>query len=439
MKNLILTLIFTLPLTLWGQGWEQTFGDSLYNSGQYIQQTSDGGYILTGGINSTNSDEIGDDIIILKTDINGDEVWRKTYGGIYRDIGYDVKNSIDGGFIICGNTNGSPDTSEIIVIKTDQEGNEIWTKTFGINGYNNGYSIDLTNDGGYIITGSTGSFGYGSSDVYLIKTDENGNELWFNTFGGSSGDVGNSVQQTSDGGYIITGSTGSFGNGLEDVWLIKTDGNGQEQWNQTFGGIEVDMGYSVQQTDDGGYIITGRTRSFGNGLEDVWLIKTDGNGQEQWNQTFGGINKDIGSYISITDDNGFIICGYTKSFDNPYGDIFIIKTNDSGDEVWNQTFGEFGFYKECNCIQQTDNDEFILVGTKQFTKFDKLDNISHIYLIKTNQFGNITSTFEIPLPNPNRKLEKTVNLIGQEIKPQTNTPIIELFDDGSTQKKIIIE
>jgi len=161
-----------------------------------------------------------------------------------------------------------------------------WTQTFGGASTDYGWSIQQTDDG-YIIAGHTESFGNGTSDVWLIKTDSEGQEEWNQIFGGNNYDKGFAVQQTTDGGYIIVGYTNSFGNGNFDVWLIKTDDNGNEQWNQSFGGIEDDFGFSIQQTNDGGYIITGYTMSFGNGSYDVWLIKADGNGNEQWNQTFG--------------------------------------------------------------------------------------------------------------------------------------------------------
>ena len=228
----------------------------------------------------------------------------------------------------------------------------------------------------------TESYGAGNKDAFLIKTDASGDSLWTKTFGGSKFDLGNSVQQTNDGGYIVTGRTASFGAGSLDVYLIKTDGNGDSLWTKTFGGSSFDLGFSVQQTTDGGYIIIGGTDSYGNGDRDVYLIKTDVNGDLIWTKTFGGPDFDLGTSVQQITDGGYIILGGTNSFGNGDRDLLFIKADGN---------------------------------------------------------GNITSILDFPTPNPNRKLERIVDLLGREIKPQPNKLFIEIYDDGTITKKIIVE
>jgi len=306
---------------------------------------------------------------------------------------------------------------------------------FGGPDSDHGSSVQQTTDGGYIICGGTSSFGNGGSDVYLIKTDGNGQEQWSQTFGGSNSDWGRSVEQTTDGGYIITGKKEVIWPDIDsDVWLIKTDGNGIEQWNKTFGGTGVEEGWSVQQTTDGGYIITGRTESLGNGSNytDVYLIKTNGNGTEQWSQIFGGIDYDRGYSVQQTTDGGYIITGNT-SLGNGMQDVYLIKTDGNGTEQWSQIFGGTA-YDEGQSVQQTSDGGYIIAGyTRSFG-----NGLGDVYLIKTDGNGNVTSTFNIPI-NPNRKLEKVVDILGKETKPQTNIPFIEIYDDGTVEKRIVIE
>ena len=344
------------PYTL----WTQTFGGSNGDYGRSVQQTDDGGYIIAGYTYSYGAGSC--DFYLIKTNTSGNEQWSQTYGGRDGDVGRSVQQTSDGGYIILGYTY-SPVTQsyDVYMIKTYENGNELWWQTFGGSSDDRGYSVQQTDDGGYIIAGITESYGAGVYDVYLIKTDAEGNEEWWQTFGGSNADRGYSVQQTSDGGYIIAGYTWSYGAGADDVYLIKTDANGNEQWSQTFGGNSNDLGQSVQQTSDGGYIIVGYTLSPSTGYYDVYLIKTDANGNESWSQTFGGSSDDRGNSVQQTSDGGYIIAGRTSSYGAGSGDVYLIKTDTSGNEQWYQTFGgsedDWGY-----SVQQTDDGGYIIAG-----------------------------------------------------------------------------
>jgi hypothetical protein len=202
----------------------------------------------------------------------------KTYRGTDLEGAYSVQQTSDGGYIVAGRTWSLDVVWDIFLIKTDANGDVIWAKTYGGTNDEKAYSIQQTSDGGYIVAGYTYSFGAGDRDIFLIKTDASGNLQWAKTFGGTNLDSAFSVQQTSDGGYIVAGWTYSFGAGGGDIFLMKTDASGNLQWAKTFGGMNDDGATSVQQTSDGEYIVAGRTWSFSAGLYDIFLVKTDANG-----------------------------------------------------------------------------------------------------------------------------------------------------------------
>jgi hypothetical protein len=428
MQKILFILLLTIPFIGFGQGFEKTFGGANFDLGYSVQPTSDGGYIITG---STESYGNGDaDVYLVKTDANGDSLWTKTFGGASQDYGSSLQLTSDGGYVIAGRTEYGNGDKDVYLIKTDANGDTLWTKTYGGTSLDFGFFVLQTTDGGFIITGATESFGNGGRDVYLVKTDANGIEQWAQSFGGSVFDIGNCVQQTTDGGYIIVGGTNSFGNGNRDVYLVKTDDNGVEQWNQTFGGVEFDVGNSVKQTSDGGYIITGRTASFGAGDKDVYLIKTDGSGTEQWYKTFGGPSFDLGTCVHQTPDGGYVICGGADSFGAGARDAYLIKTDSNGTELWNETFGGANFEIAYHMQLTSDGGYVIIGGTDSYGNGDR-----DFFLIKTE--ANTTAIFN--LPNPNRKLQKIVDILGRETNPQPNNIIIEIYDDGSVKKKIVVE
>ena len=373
------------PFLPTANGWMKTFGGTDNDFGTSVHQTTDGGYIITG-VTAYNYSTGRSDVWLIKTDGTGDMVWNKSFGGTDCNYGSSVQQTADGGYIITGSTYGYYfDYSNAVLIKTDSNGNKIWNRTFN-EGW--GYSAQQTTDGGYIITG------YHDDDVWLIKTDSNGDKVWDRTFwytlDYSCSEWGNSVQQTTDGGYIITGiilSSDPF-NEINDIWLIKTDSNGRKEWDKTFGGpIWIDEGLSVQQTTDRGYIIVGYTYSRGAGDDDVWLIKTDSNGNKIWDKIFGRktyrtTNSDGGRSVQQTTDGGYIIAGYSEDIFGLRNDVWLIKTDNNGDMMWSRTFGGTGL-DEGFSVQQTTDGGYIIAGFTSTVDTFEYD----VLLIKTDSQG----------------------------------------------------
>jgi hypothetical protein len=444
MKNLIFVFACLMSLSCFGQGWEHTYGGPYDESSFSVQQTTDGDYVICGYAASA---KIGNRYVYLfKINVNGATQWSQTYGSA-NGLGASVQQTTDGGYIIVGGTGSGASDYDVYLIKTDGNGIEQWSQTYGGTEYDTGYSVQQTTDGGYIITGytETSFFPDSSNKIYLIKTDGNGVEQWSHTFSGpvdvlgQSGQgpsMGWSVQQTSDGGYIITGYTEEYSN---KIYLIKTDGNGVEQWSQTYGGDDAwSVGKSVQQTTDGGYIITGYTEYFTKddlSYSYVYLIKTDGNGVEQWSHTFSGPVNAWGQSVQQTTDGGYIIVGgaTTSETDYRYSDVYLIKTTENGGEQWSQTYGgiepdyEFG-----RSVQQTTDGGYIIAG--RTISGENTD----IYLIKTDSEGTLSSSFTIPTPS-NRKLEKVVDVLGREVNHTTNQILFHIYDDGSVEKKFVVD
>lgn len=318
--------------------WTRTYGGTNADAGRSVQHTSDGGYVVVGNTASFGSGLA--DVYLVKTDSNGELLWSRTYGGTNWDIGCSVRQTLDGGYVVAGHTfSYGAGLWDVYLVKTDKNGDTLWTRTYGGTDWDYGYAVQQTADSGYIIAGETWSFGGGRNDVYLIKTDASGNALWTQTYGDTQREIAYSVQQTEDGGYIVVGETISFGAGRGDVYLIKTDASGDSLWTKTYGDTWYESGASVRQTSSGGYIVVGETWSFSAGRSDVYLVKTDANGSLIWAKSYGDTNYDYGSSVRETRDGGFIIAGSTWSFGAGLYDVYFLRVDANGDTTWTLTCG----------------------------------------------------------------------------------------------------
>jgi hypothetical protein len=416
-KNLLIFLsTFIVSASLYGQVMSHRVYQRDSSMAYGGQQTTDGGYIM-GGLASVNPTNV--DFLAVKTNALGDTLWTKTYGGIGDEESYGMQQTTDGGYIFIGiDSSSGLGNYNVFAVKTDANGDTLWTKSYGGNSYDFGQAVQQTVDGGYIIAGYTGSFGAGDADVYLLKITANGTLSWSKTYGGVYGDKAWSVKQTADGGYIMAGNTSSFGvtpNGnANDLFLLKTDASGTLTWSKTYGKDGDDWGYGVAQTYDGGYAVTGLSTKGSTDLgSEVLFMKTDAIGDTVFTKSFGGTNYDQGLAIIQTNDSGLAIGGQASSFGNGLGDLYLIKTDKTGNLIFNATFGGNSI-DWTNTICQTADSGFALMG---YTNGFGVDS-SSFYLVKTDKTGNSYSCYQT---NPTPTIIKGIAIISNAAAI-TNTP-----------------
>ena len=285
-----------------------------------------------------------------------DTLWTKTYGGEDYDVGMSVQQTTDGGYIIAGTTRSFGGGSmEVWLIKTNPNGDTVWTKTYGGTQYEEARSVQPTVDGGYVIAGRTQSYGWGDHDVWLLKTNANGDTTWAKRYGGYWDDYAFSVQQTTDGGYIVAGATQPSGN-VFDVYLVKTDADGDTMWTRIYGWPNHDYGYSVRQTIDGGYVITGYA-TFADSR--ALLLRTDANGDTLWTKFYH--DKSSGHAVQQTADGGYIVVGTAVTDSTYWDDVYLLKADANGDTMWTKRYG--GYRSDSGrSVQQTADSGYIVTG-----------------------------------------------------------------------------
>lgn len=405
--------LFTLALIvgLFSQNNAQTvfrksFGGAKDDSGRSMDICPDGGYIMAGYSKSFNTTEV-DDIYVVKANAAGEEVWSKTFAGAKTDMAHFVTCVPGGGFVITGTTNsysadGKPDA---FLMKIDDSGNMLWQKFYGGGGDDLGKEVRPTSDGGFIIVGYTSSFS-SYYDAMLVKTDANGNQQWIKNYGSNNYyDNGYSVRQTPDGGYIFVGKQMYSAQLWDaDTWLVKTDANGNMEWNKTYGGQDEEEGQYISLTPDGGYIFASDSQSNTAGNYDALVIKTDASGNQVWRKLFGGSGKDIAKSIEPTNDGGYIMGGITRT-NLPNPNYWILKMTDNGDFQWDTNYGGSN-HEHLYIVKQTADNGYIVFGYESSLAGP---NGQDYWLIKTDAqgtllFDNKTATLKNTVtvfPNPN--------------------------------------
>jgi predicted secreted protein len=339
---------------------ERTFGGVDVEYNYAMINGSDGGYIMAGHTSSFGAGLT--DAWIVKVDSEGNHQWNCTYGGMNDDVFISIIATPDGGYALTGLTESDGlGQMDALLVKINNLGEVQWNHTYGGTGNDYGGSLALTHDGGFVICGYTESFGLGAQDFYLIKTDDSGNMLWNKTYGGYNSERASSIIVTGDGGFLLIGLTESFPISTQDIWIVKTDLNGDHLWNRTIGGSDADFAHAGLSSPDGGFVITGKTESYGAGNSDAWLVKIDENGNLEWNRTFGGFALDYTTTIISANDGGYVLAGRTMSFGEGGQDMWLIKTNSFGEIEYDQTFG--GPYDDVTYgIVENGDEGFALAG-----------------------------------------------------------------------------
>ncbi|MFN0213303.1 MAG: T9SS type A sorting domain-containing protein [Saprospiraceae bacterium] len=476
MNNFIITSILLLYIAAASAQpniqWQKCLGGSNFDIASSVQQTSDGGYIVAGLTQSNNGDVSGNhgsvDLWVTKLNSNGEIQWQRALGGSNVDVGGKIIQTNDGGYILVGfvlsnngDISGNHGEADFWVVKLNSSGAIQWQKTLGGSKGDEPQAIQQTLDGGFIVVGYTNSNdgdvsgNHGQYDFWVVKLSNVGAIEWQKTLGGTGSDEAYSVQQTTDGGYIVAGKTFSndgdvSGNhGDIDYWVVKLNSIGAIEWQKAFGGSGADDGGLVCQTMDGGYVVAGGTGSndgqvsgvYGKG--DAWVVKLDQEGELQWQKTLGGTDQDGASSIFQTSNGSYVLSILTESMDGDVvgndggADVWVVKLSAIGDILWQKTYGgsqaevpgdlnptSDGGFVFCGYTSSNDGDVAGNHGTLDFWIVKLSPESSHTSTpasLPLEIYPNpATHTISIKTPNEEHEIKiKISDLLGQELRQQT--------------------
>lgn len=380
---LVTVLFAAIPLAA-QTGWMKTYGDEYHDEwGMIIEETADGGFVVFGSISSPAG---GGDMWLLKTDVKGDTQWTRTYGGQAPEYCYSGQETKDGGYILAGSTESFGEgNTDIWLVKTNAVGDTQWTKTYGGTLYDEANSVCQTNDGGYIITGyRDGPSEYYPGDMWLLKTDSHGDTTWTKTWGeGGMTDSGIHVTQTSDGGYIIgcfddySGATG------DAIVVMKTDALGDTAWTYR----SASLMYCVYETSNKTYVAVGQTND-----GDLILVELDEDGNPLWEKLYGDPRNgylDNGRSVQGTSEGGYIVAGtYSMDISGSNfegGDAWLLKFDSDGDTSWTKTYGENPEFDGAFWVLQASEGGYIMTGRTETWASGGSD----LFIMKTDSLGYV--------------------------------------------------
>ncbi|MBN1799815.1 MAG: hypothetical protein JW822_14655 [Spirochaetales bacterium] len=372
-----------------------------------ISATDDCGFVFTCYNRSYGAG--GMDYWVVKLDYTGNIQWQKVFGGVGNEWPSSIHNTNDGGFIVCGKTRSLGGVGgmeeDFWLVKLNFQGNIQWQKVYEGDGNECLFSCSQTSDRGYIVAGRTNSFGVASTEIWVLKLSSSGNISWEKTYGGNGMDQANSIRQTADGGYIFCATTDSFGAGNDDILVIKLNPDGSVSWCKTYGGANDDIPYTIVHTSDQGYILSATTNSFGAGDQDIWLIKLDQSGEIVWQKTYGGINSDhfisacVDQSIQQTADGGYIVAGVATSF-GLNADYWLLKVDSTGSIQWQKAYDKSATHDAATSVSATYGG-YAVIGSSGVS-----DSAGRIMILNVDLNGNIPGSV-INIVNTNATVSNT--------------------------------
>lgn len=401
--------------------FQKTYGGVQEEECDAVVQTEDGGFMLAASTRSYGNGNY--DFYIIRTDPYGDTIWTKTFGGTGFDIAKDIIKIDATNYLIAGDLNG-----KVYLIKIKDDGDTVWTKIIGNDDDYVVNTMKKTLDGGFIFCGNKDL-----DDYFIMKTNGDGDSLWTKTY---EYGTTRSIDATTDSGYILMIRPGNWLHPQNDFVIVKTDSNGDSLWAKIFDSPNIEVGYEVEQTTDGGYMLAGRKDGETVGDSDFYLLKTNSNGDSLWAKTYGGDDMDRAFTAMQTSDGGYILGGFTASFNVEYHDFYIVKTDADGDTLWTRIYGGL-WQEEIADIEETSDGGFAVVG---YTYSFGAGNYPNIYFVKTDAYGLITEiddqenqnifSFELkqnyPNPfNPTTKIRFTIPL---DERRETKNVLLKIYD-----------